>query len=524
MNTRLGFGSFSVGKKLSTGFIFLTILAAGMAAIGIQTLNKLNQDAQSVSLATAAESSLLRARAEEKNFRIRKDEEFADAAITHADKAAALVRQLKPVLSTENDLQLADEILAGVDQYKILMEDFRPRVNDRPMVVDAIENRLRAEAQIVVNNALSLQQSQTARLQSEYKQGITKLIATITVIIFIALIVSWRLTRSITQPIAMAIQVSERIAAGDLTAEIKTERQDEFGKLLTTFGAMTRQLRELVRRIDTTSAEIEQSSQTLSNISNQTVTELQHQNDETQQVASAMTQMVSTVEEVASSAESANNAAQGAHTKSGLGNQAVSQTLDHVKELNDKLRDTSTELEALETDTRNIVSVLDVIKAVAEQTNLLALNAAIEAARAGEQGRGFSVVADEVRSLAQRTQNSATEIENIINKLVSSVETTVSTMGIAAELGGKTLQQARTTGETIESMVKAIEDIRQFNDLIATATDQQTSVADEVNRNIVRIRDIGENSSDSAKQTSAASDNLNVLANQLKSQVSTFQL
>ncbi|MEX2475796.1 methyl-accepting chemotaxis protein [Marinobacter sp.] len=523
MKRKLRFPSLSVGKKLATGFTFLVVLAAVMAAFGVHTLMELNQSARMVALASEAETSLLSARAEEKNFRIRKDEAFADSAIGLANEAAASITTLKKMLTTEPDIELAQQILEGVTQYNVLMEDFRPRVNDRAMVVDAIENRLRAEAKVVVENAVELQQQQSHQMQLQYEQGLRLLLVALAVLIILAVVVSWGLTRSITRPISETIELSRRIADGDLTVEINSHRTDEFGTLLSTFADMARKLRELVQRIDTSANSIDSSSQTLSGITNQTIDGISRQNGETEQVASAMNEMVATVNEVATSAGSAFEAASLAHEKSDRGNEAVELTVESVTNLNQKLDSSMTRLRTLQADTQNIVTVLDVIKSVAEQTNLLALNAAIEAARAGEQGRGFAVVADEVRSLAQRTQNSASEIETLINTLISSVEETANAMAEGTRLGEQSLHQVERTGSTIKEMVSAVENIRQFNSQIATAAEQQTSVAEEINKNVIRIRDIGQQSSASTEQVSTASDELASLANQLNDQVSQFR-
>lgn len=518
------FPAFSVGKKLTAGFAFLVILAAIMAAFGMHTLREFNRYAHMVALASEAETSLLAARAEEKNFRIRKDEAFANSAIELANEAASSISELKEMLTREAEVELAQQILDGVAQYHVLMEDFRPRVNDRAMVVDAIENRLRAEAQVVVGNAVRLQGQQAEKMERQYRQGIRLMLAILAILMALAIFVSWRLTRSITHPVKETIAYAQRIADGDLPVDITTDRKDEFGTLLTTFGDMAARLRELVQQIDASAGGIDTSSRTLSSVTSRTMQGIQRQNEETEQVASAMNEMVATVGEVANSANSAYEAANLAHRKSDRGNEAVSHTVRFVTDLNETLGDTMARLQTLQTNTHNIVTVLDVIKSVAEQTNLLALNAAIEAARAGEQGRGFSVVADEVRSLAQRTQNSATEIETLITTLVQSAEEAASAMEDGTRLGEQTLQQAELTGSTIHEMVSAVEDIRQFNNQIATAAEQQTSVAEEINRNVIQIREIGLQSSTSTKEVSTAGDELASLADRLKDQVSQFRL
>ena len=237
-----------------------------------------------------------------------------------------------------------------------------------------------------------------------------------------------------------------------------------------------------------------------------------------------MNEMVATVSDVAKSAEAAFNAANHASQTSTDGEKAVSETRSFVTDLNTEIGRVMAQLRELQSDTQNISTVLDVIKSVAEQTNLLALNAAIEAARAGEQGRGFAVVADEVRSLAQRTQSSASEIETLINTLVASAESSVATMEKGTSLAEQTLERAETAGSTIREMAQAVEEIRQYNSQIATGAEQQTSVAEDINQNITLIRDVGEQSATSAEQVSSSSNELARLAEDLSTQVSRFRV
>ena len=224
------------------------------------------------------------------------------------------------------------------------------------------------------------------------------------------------------------------------------------------------------------------------------------------------------------SAEAAFEAANQASEKSSNGEKAVRETLDLVADLNKQSANVMEQLNGLQAETNNIATVLDVIKAVADQINLLALNAAIEAARAGEHGRGFSVVADEVRSLAQRTQSSAAEIETLISNLVASAETSVSSMETGNKLAEQTLERAQLAGTVIQEMAQGVEEIRQYNSQIATAAEEQSSVAEEINQNVTLIRDVGDQSASSTEQVSSASQELARLAEGLSTQVARFKL
>jgi methyl-accepting chemotaxis protein len=359
---------------------------------------------------------------------------------------------------------------------------------------------------------------------SQYDSAVNISISISVVIALLSVIIGWAITQSITGPVRETMAIANKVASGDLTVQIKNDRGDEFGQLQAAFSAMVTNLRELIREINTGASSIASSSEELSIVTNQTSKGLAEQQSQTDQVATAMNEMVATVNEVAKSAEAAFEAANHASEKSGHGEKAVRETLAFVADLNQQSATVTKQLNDLQTETKNIGAMLDVIKSVAEQTNLLALNAAIEAARAGDQGRGFAVVADEVRSLAKRTQSSATEIEALIGKLVTSAATSVTSMGVGKKLAEQTLERAETAGKSINAIAGAVEEIRQHNSQIATAAEQQASVAEDINQNITQIRDVGDQSAASAEQVSSASVNLARLAEGLGTQIARFKI
>ncbi|MEX2473684.1 methyl-accepting chemotaxis protein [Marinobacter sp.] len=369
-----------------------------------------------------------------------------------------------------------------------------------------------------------LQEAQVRDMRAERDQSRTLMTASTIVILALGVLLAWLLTRTITSPIRQAVTVARRVAEGDLRSDVQSNRHDETGQLLNALGTMIINLRELVNRINGHATEIASSSTQLSAITEQNSEGVSEQLDQTDQVATAMNEMVATVGEVARNAEEASSAASDASAKASAGEEAVDDTLTLVTDMNQQVEQVMARLGNLQEDTRNISTVLDVIKSVAEQTNLLALNAAIEAARAGEQGRGFAVVADEVRSLAQRTQSSAADIETLISNLVNSADETGKVMAEGASLSGKTLDSARNTGESIQQIAQAVDNITRLNQQIATAAEQQSSVAEDINRNVTAIRDVSDRAATSTHQVASASTELASLGTGLRQQVAQFDV
>lgn len=514
----------SVGKKLAGGFGLLVLLSAILVLISVVTLNSYRERSVIVATVSNAESNLIQARVEEKNLQIRRDNQHLRQAEELADRASGRLRDLTKLLEVPEDQNTVANVLRAVDQYKTLLRELSNNLDSRPDVIADIERRLVNNAREMVSGTKALQDIQIERMADQYSLALLEIVGIAIAGLIAAVLIAWTMIRAITGPINQTVDVANKVASGDLTVTVTSNRSDEFGVLLAAFGTMVTRLRELIRQIDTGASNIASSSEELSAVTNQTRQGVADQRDQTDQVATAMNEMVATVSDVAKSAEAAFAAAQHASQKSGEGETAVNETLTYVTDLNGQIGTVMNQLKGLQSDTQNIGTVLDVIKSVAEQTNLLALNAAIEAARAGEQGRGFAVVADEVRSLAQRTQSSATEIETLISNLVSSAETSVTTMEKGSKLAEQTLERARSAGGTIQEMAEAVEEIRQYNSQIATAAEQQTSVAEDINQNVTLIRDVGEQSATSTEQVSAASEELARLAEGLSTQVAQFRV
>ena len=332
------------------------------------------------------------------------------------------------------------------------------------------------------------------------------------------------LTRSITQPIAQALEAAEAIAEGNLTRPIKVDGSDEAGRLLQAMAKMQGKLRDTLQRISGSATQLASAAEELNCVTDESAKGLTQQNNEIEQAATAVNEMTSAVEEVARNAVSTSEASKNATASAGDGRDLVLETVSAIERMSGDVQSTATLIGNLAAESRDIGKVLDVIRGLADQTNLLALNAAIEAARAGEAGRGFAVVADEVRALAHRTQQSTSEIERMIGSIQGSTEQAVDSMRNSTERAESTLNIAKGAGLALDTINTAIVEINERNLVIASAAEEQAQVAREVDRNLVNIRDLSVQSATGASQTSSASNELSRLAVDLNSMVSRFSL
>ncbi len=321
----------------------------------------------------------------------------------------------------------------------------------------------------------------------------------------------------------MVIALQE-MSKGNLSYKFSMEGKDEFAWMCWEYSQCRKNFSKLVQEILGSSGQLAAAAEELSAITEQSTAGVMRQQGETEQVATAMNEMSATVTEVARNAANAATAAQEADSQAKDGNGVVSTTIDTIHNLASEVERTAGVIENLKEDSISIGTVLDVIRDIAEQTNLLALNAAIEAARAGEQGRGFAVVADEVRTLASRTQQSTQEINDMIERLQNGANEAVNVMQAGREKAEVSVEQAGKAGEALTAITQVVDNIKSMNMQIASAAEEQSATAEEINRNIVNISEIAQETSSGSRETANASDELARLASDLQSQVGKFKV
>jgi|25_taG_2_1085351.scaffolds.fasta_scaffold01064_4 methyl-accepting chemotaxis protein len=369
----------------------------------------------------------------------------------------------------------------------------------------------------LVDQALAARESHAALV---HRSTIGMLIVVLALMVYLFSSFYWGVKASIGN----LMHVTGALARGDLTCRARIVGRDELTAVSRSLNEMAEQFQAIVREVSTSAEQMAQASEELSAVTDESAEGVQRQKHEIDQIASAMNQLSATVREVASNAASAAEAAAGADQEAGEGNRVLGQMASQISGLANGLRQSSETVVALNKHSEGIGSVLQVISDIAEQTNLLALNAAIEAARAGDSGRGFAVVADEVRSLAARTQASTDQIRSTILRLQEGSQTAVRDIASSQEESEASVRLAETTASSFKAIITSVARISEMGQQIASATEQQSSVAGEMGRNIERISGVADHNATSSSQIAQASQNLSELAQNLAGKVSHFSV
>lgn len=458
-------------------------------------------------------------------------EQAEDRAQSPAWAAESLQAYAEAVAKTLDALDIAqaavtslpvDSVVLSTDltTYRTLLI----KLKETQVTTETAQNRFEQQLNQLLEQSDLVSQGQILKRDREAEHTRTLLVSVTLAALLLGALAAWWIARQITLPLCEALAAANRIAAGDLSEKPAVERRDELGQLQQSIGQMTRNLRGLISGIGDSARQIASAATQLSAVTEQTRAGVNNQKDETDQVATAMNEMLATAQEVARHAEQASIAASEADQQTSVGDKVVAQAVEQIGHLASEMALSSRAMLALQQESQKIGSVLDVIKSVSQQTNLLALNAAIEAARAGTAGEGFAVVADEVRSLARRTQESAEEIEELILSLHSGTQQVADIMDSSRSLTDNSVGLTRDAGDALAAIARTVSVIQEMNPQIAAAAEEQSAVAEEINRSVLKVRDVSEQTAAASEETAAASAQLTQLSLDLQTLVSKFRL
>ena len=536
--------NMNIAPRALLGFAVIGLLMLGLGVFSLIQMGNIRQAGVTIeeisvpSIKTLDELTALNLRLRTLSYRLLLNREPAtqqdtlrllDERNAQIDKAR---RAYEPLVTAADEKSAFDQYGLLLNQYRQL--EARMRTLSQAGDLDALRDLLNRDLldnseQInkIMDTLVRINTDQTsatnAQAADQYSGAFGLVISLLVAATVLTLLFAFLLTRSIVKPIDEALQAAEQIAEGDLTHSIHAEGTDEAARLLKAMAKMQDKLRDTLQLIAGSATQLASAAEELNSVTDESARGLQQQNNEIEQAATAVTEMTSAVEEVARNAVSTSEASSEASRSAGDGRDLVIETVGAIERMSGDVQSTAKLITHLAEQSRDIGKVLDVIRGLADQTNLLALNAAIEAARAGEAGRGFAVVADEVRALAHRTQQSTSEIERMIGSIQGGTEQAVDSMRTSTERAESTLNIARGAGLALDTIAGAVAQINERNLVIASAAEEQAQVAREVDRNLVNINDLSVQSATGAHQTSAASAELSRLAVDLNGLVARFR-
>ncbi|WNW09709.1 methyl-accepting chemotaxis protein [Pseudomonas sp. DTU_2021_1001937_2_SI_NGA_ILE_001] len=517
-------GDISVRAKLALGFTLVLLLTLMIAAVGWKGLRDLGERSTRLSNIGKINETVRDLRIARLSYTITPDEGRAAKVTKILDDLDAGIATLGKVFADPANQRAATEAGTALRSYRSHFQDFVRATQEHN---DAQYNQAKAALDTDIQNVFAstghLLESQSQKRDDELKTANERLLGATVLALLFGILASWLISRLIVTPLKEVLQIAERVAEGNLSQDVRVSRRDELGLLQTSMQRMTVSLRELIGGLRDGVVQIASAAEQLSAVTKQTSAGVNSQKLETDQVATAMNEMATTVQEVARSAEQASSAAVNAGHAARESDAVVNQAIEQITHLDAEVGNSTAAMAELKQESDKIGSVLDVIKSVAQQTNLLALNAAIEAARAGEAGRGFAVVADEVRSLAQRTQMSTEEIEALISSLHRRTEQVAEALDKSRALTGNSVELTRRTGTSLLSITRSVATIESMNLQIATASEQQSAVADEINRSVLNVRQLSEQTSAGSDETAASSVELARLGTHLQTLVGRFK-
>lgn len=534
-----------VAVRAGMSFMLITCLLIALGGIALwkmgelrTSMESLEKDAMaSIIQANKISSATLRLRLDARRLIAQTDLQAQTVTVTRLKTAREdMLKQsaaYAPMVNAADEANLYQTVTTSAQKFASLLDTVLELVQkganaDAVTFTDTnivpVTGELQAAIDALVQMNIDQADQLSVRAEAAYESGFMFTVVIIVVSLIITIFLAILLTRSIVTPLKSLLSVNERIASGDLRGDIPVTGNDEFSELQRSTLAMQKNLRQTIGLIGNSSQQLASAAEEMNSITVQSSTGLGRQNQEIEQAATAVNEMTAAVDEVARNAAAASDAAKESNASTVRGAERVASTVTAIEKLSATVLATSADVQRLAGQSNDISKVLAVIRTIAEQTNLLALNAAIEAARAGEQGRGFAVVADEVRALAHRTQQSTQEIEQMIGAVLEGSEQATRSMQESCTGAQDTLGVAHEAGVALDEIARRIEEINGMNTLIATASEEQAQVARSIDHNLISIRDLSVQSTEGANQTSLASGELSRLAIEMNGVVTRFKM
>ncbi|WP_370278849.1 methyl-accepting chemotaxis protein [Pontibacterium sp.] len=455
---------------------------------------------------------------------IKQGEEIIAVAKTHAISE----QQEKELIQLEKDLFAIEEehhvYEQKVEALLAVLESGQQVSNTQVLELEEAQTEIDHHLTTLLKGVEKMTEHAMETVSHDEQEALQGMIILSLISVIFGLIMGIALTRSITRPLRSAVSAAERLAQGDLTVQIDSTGRDETGQLLTAMKHMAAQLLDTVSHISSAAEQLNKATSGMSSITTDTATCMESQRNNLNQTAAAVHEMSATVGEIAQSAQLAATSTSSADMETKEGLKVIDNVNGMISSLSDDIASTKEAITRLDEQTANVGSILEVITDIADQTNLLALNAAIEAARAGEQGRGFAVVADEVRTLASRTQDSITTIHQLITSLQQESKNSVTAMELGEKKVEESVEMARKASSALITIERAVSSITEMNLQIASASEEQSVVAEQINSSVTEIHQASEDTNNGAQQIAVSTGELSQMALSLRNLVQQFKI